>query len=157
MKEEEFELRETKKEPSLGKALEAFRACEEMTQEELGDKVGITANLIDLMEKDKIIPSFDMLKCIATALDYGIDLFTPHYLESLSLTSLEVTTHYNAPTPTREATKATKVTKINLGDVKCPKCGCNDNLYRGLLLENGTTHAVCRDCWHTWYEKWREE
>jgi len=100
MKEEEFELRETKKEPSLGKALEAFRVCEEVTKEELGEKVGITANLIDLMEKDKIIPSFDMLKCIVTALDYGVELFTPHYLESLRLTSLEVTTHYNASTPT---------------------------------------------------------
>ncbi len=101
----EFEIRERVREPSLGKALEAFRACEEMTQEELGDKAGIAANLIDLIEKEKIIPSFSLLREIAIALNYGPEVFELPYVEALRSASTVMTSYCwgHPPTPpTRE-------------------------------------------------------
>ena len=53
---------------TFGRLLESHRKCEELTQEELGKKIGISrANICDL-EKGRVIPSVKRAADIADAL-----------------------------------------------------------------------------------------
>jgi len=78
----EFEIR-VKKKVSLGKSIKAFRACEDITQEILANKIGITKQTISMIENDKMLPTFQMLVNISRELGYGVDVFLEQYLEKV--------------------------------------------------------------------------
>jgi putative transcriptional regulator len=78
----EYEVR-LKKKITLGKSVKAFRVCEELTQEELAKKIGVTKQTISVIENEKMIPSFQMLINIAETLGYGVEIFLEQYLEKI--------------------------------------------------------------------------
>lgn len=54
---------------TIGERIHDLRKAKRLTLQQLGDKVGVSASAISFYEKGKREPSFDMISCIAEALD----------------------------------------------------------------------------------------
>jgi len=59
---------------SFGKRIKEIRSLQKVSQEELASKIGIHANHLSRYERDVTLPSIEVVKKIAQALEVSIDL-----------------------------------------------------------------------------------
>ncbi len=59
---------------SFGKRIKEIRASKKISQDELASKIGIHANHLSRYERDVTLPSIEVVKKIAQALEVSIDL-----------------------------------------------------------------------------------
>jgi len=59
---------------SFGKRIKEIRTYQKISQEELASKIGIHANHLSRYERDITLPSIEVVKKIAQALEVSIDL-----------------------------------------------------------------------------------
>lgn len=62
----------------LGKRIRALRKLKALTQEELGEKSGLSYKFVGEIERGKVNPSLDSLVRIANALDVKVGDLFPH-------------------------------------------------------------------------------
>ena len=62
----------------LGKRIRTFRKLKALTQEELGERAGLSYKFVGEMERGKVNPSLDSLVRIANALGVKVGNLFPH-------------------------------------------------------------------------------
>jgi len=62
----------------LGKRIRTFRKLKALTQEELGEKAGLSYKFVGEIERGKVNPSLDSLVRIANALGVKVGNLFPH-------------------------------------------------------------------------------
>lgn len=72
----------------VGNRIREFRKKKNLTQKELGDKIGVKHNTVSMYESGSISPEQDMLFALSEALDVSVDAFFPEQKKGDTLESV---------------------------------------------------------------------